>query len=130
MFACYFFPGLFFILFSHCCSFMVVWGLGLWGWGLGLVFCGWVFQLMGFGACGLRPSWFFGFGALQYKHGRINLGNKIMLFEHPTCSLKIPCASSQRVADSGGMGVGRGGLSTMGASTSTLERITLSALKA
>ena len=31
--AVYFFPGLFFILFSHFCSFMVVWG-----WGLGLDF--------------------------------------------------------------------------------------------
>ena len=31
----YFFPGLFFWLFSYFCSFMVVWGLGFWGWGLG-----------------------------------------------------------------------------------------------
>ena len=26
---CNFFPGLFFILFSHFCSFMVVWGFGV-----------------------------------------------------------------------------------------------------
>ena len=50
----YFFPGLFFIIFSYFGSFMVVWGLGFWGWG---------FQLMGFGACGVGPS-FFWVGAL------------------------------------------------------------------
>ena len=44
------------------------------------------------------------------------------MFAHPTCSLKIPSASSQ------GMGIGFG-LDTMVASTGTLERITLSALK-
>ena len=38
----YFVPGLFFILFSLFCSFMVVW-----------VFESWSFQLMGFGACGV-----------------------------------------------------------------------------
>ena len=37
-----FFPGLFFIIFSYFGSFMVVWGLGFWVWGL---WCGafWVF---------------------------------------------------------------------------------------
>ena len=56
--ALYFFPVLYFILFTHVCSFMVVLGLGFWGWGLGLGFWGWDFQLMGFGACGVGPSWF------------------------------------------------------------------------
>ena len=39
----YFFPGLFFIIFSYFGSFMVVWGLGLWIWGLILGFWGWAF---------------------------------------------------------------------------------------
>ena len=52
-----FFPGLFFIIFSYFGSFMVVWG-----WGLILSFWGWGFQLMGFGACGVGPSGFFGLG--------------------------------------------------------------------
>ena len=60
--ALFFFSGLFFILSSQICSFMVAWGLGFWGWGLGLGIWGWDFQLMGFGACGVRPSGFFGFG--------------------------------------------------------------------
>ena len=58
----YFFPGLFFLIFSYFCSFMVVWGLGFWGWRLILGFWGWGFYLMGFGACGVGPSGFFGFG--------------------------------------------------------------------
>ena len=33
----YFFPGLFIILFSHFCSFTVVWGLRFWRWGLGWI---------------------------------------------------------------------------------------------
>ena len=41
---------------------MVVWGLGFWGLGLIFVFCGYGFQLMGFGACGVEPSGFFGLG--------------------------------------------------------------------
>ena len=53
----FFFPGLFFIMFSYFGSFMVVWGWvlisGFWGWG---------FHLMGFGACGVWPSGFFGLG--------------------------------------------------------------------
>ena len=62
---CYiFFPGLFFTIFSYFGSFMVVWGLGFWGWGLILGFWGWGFQLMGFGACGVGPSGFFWVGAL------------------------------------------------------------------
>ena len=39
----YFFPGLFFKIFSYFGSFMVVWGLGFWGWGLILGFWGWGF---------------------------------------------------------------------------------------
>ena len=58
----FFFPGLFFIIFSYFGSFMVVWGLGFWGWGLILGIWGWGFQLMGFGACGVGPSGFFGLG--------------------------------------------------------------------
>ena len=57
-----FFPGLFFIFFSYFGSFLVVWGLGFWGWGLLLGFWGWGFQLVGFGACGVGPSGFFGLG--------------------------------------------------------------------
>ena len=56
------FPGLFLIIFSYFGSFMMVWGLGFWGWGLILGFLGWGFQLMGFGACGVGPSGFFGLG--------------------------------------------------------------------
>ena len=55
----YFFLGLFFILFSHFSSFMVVWGLGFQGWGTGLGY--WGFQLIRFGACSvglLLPSAF------------------------------------------------------------------------
>ena len=40
-------------------------------WGLG--FCGWGFQLMGFGACGVGLSGVFGRGSL-YKHKGITLG--------------------------------------------------------
>ena len=58
--AIFFFPGLFFILFSYFGSFMVVWGLGFWCWGLILGFWGWGFQFMGFGACGVGPSVFLG----------------------------------------------------------------------
>ena len=50
--AIFFFPGLFFIIFTYFCSFMVVWGLGFWGWGLVLGVWGGGFQLVGFGACG------------------------------------------------------------------------------
>ena len=48
----------FILLFSH------LWWLGFWGWGLELGFFGWGFQLMGFGACGVGPSGFFGVRAL------------------------------------------------------------------
>ena len=41
---------------------MIVWGLGFWGWVLILGFWGWGFQLMGFWACGVGPSEFFGLG--------------------------------------------------------------------
>ena len=57
--AIFFFPGLFFKIFSYFCSFMVVWGFGV---GVLLSFWGWGFHLMGFGACGVGPSGFFGFG--------------------------------------------------------------------
>ena len=60
--AIFFSPGLFFIIFSYFGSFMVVWGFGFWGSELILGFRGWGFQLMGFGACGIRPSRFFGLG--------------------------------------------------------------------
>ena len=43
---------------------MVIWGLRPRGWGLGLGFWGWGFQLMGFGASGVGPSGVFGVGAL------------------------------------------------------------------
>ena len=55
-----FFPGLFFVIFSYFSSFIVVWDLGFWGWGLRLGFRGWGFQLMGFWACGVVPYGFFG----------------------------------------------------------------------
>ena len=64
LFTYIFFPELFFIIFPHFCSFMVVWGLGFWGCDLELGFYGWGFQLMGFGECGVGPSWFFGVGAI------------------------------------------------------------------
>ena len=35
-----------------------------WGWGLELGLWGWGFLMMGFGTCGVGPSWFFGVGAL------------------------------------------------------------------
>ena len=62
--AIFFLPELFFIRFSLLCPFMVVWGLGFWGCDLELGFYGWGFQLIGFGECGVEPSWFFGVGAL------------------------------------------------------------------
>ena len=40
----YFLPGIFFILFSLFFSFMVVWELRFWGWGLELGFRGWGFS--------------------------------------------------------------------------------------
>ena len=59
--------------FSRIWSFMVVWG-----WDLGLGFWAWVFQLMGFGTCGVGSSSFFfeGWGSL-YKYRRKNLGKKL-----------------------------------------------------
>ena len=51
----YFFPGFVLYIFSHFCSFMVIWGLGFWGWGHGLGLWGSGFQLMGFWACCVRP---------------------------------------------------------------------------
>ena len=50
----YIFPRVCRYTFSHFCSFMVIWrlGLGLGGWG-------WGFQLMGFGAFGVGSSGFF-----------------------------------------------------------------------
>ena len=61
--AIFFFPGLFLIIFSYFGSFMVVWGLGLWGWGhiLGI----WV---GGFSLWGLGPVvW----GLLDFGLGQI-----------------------------------------------------------
>ena len=43
----------FFLIFAH------YGGLGFWGLGHGLGIWGWGFQLMGIGACGVRPSGFF-----------------------------------------------------------------------
>ena len=45
------------MLTSHFCSFMVVWG-----WGLGLGFMGWGFQLMGSGTGGIGPPGVLGLG--------------------------------------------------------------------
>ena len=60
----HFIPRLFFLYFFLIfCSFMLVWGLRFWVWGIGVGFWGWGFQLIGFGACGARPSGFFGVGA-------------------------------------------------------------------
>ena len=42
-------------------SFLLISGrLGFWGWDLRSGFCGWGFQLIGFGACGVGPSGFLG----------------------------------------------------------------------
>ena len=69
-----FFPGLCLILFSHFCSFMVVWGFGAW---------------IGFEGIGLSVDWAFGLccGAVWvvlgwgflYKRRRITLGKNIIL---------------------------------------------------
>ena len=48
-------------------SFLLIYddlGFGFWGWGLGSVFWGCSFQFMGFGACNVGLSGFFGVGAL------------------------------------------------------------------
>ena len=45
--ALFYFPGFIFHIFFHFSSFMVVWRLLFWGWGL---------QLMGFWACCVRQS--------------------------------------------------------------------------
>ena len=76
--AIFFFPGLFFLIFSYFCSFMVVWGFGV-----GVLY--WVFGV--FSWWGLGPVvWgllgFLGLGSL-YKHKRINLGKKIVRFWKP-----------------------------------------------
>ena len=42
----YYFPELFFVLFSQFCSVMMVWGLEFWVWDLGFVFLGSGFQLI------------------------------------------------------------------------------------
>ena len=78
---CNFFPGLFFILFSHFCSFMAVWGLGFWGCGLGLGFWAWGFQLIGFGPCGVGPSVVLSGRGSLYKHRGITLGKTLWLAE-------------------------------------------------
>ena len=57
-----FFPRDIFFTFFHFGSFMVVWCWSLWGSGIELGFWGWGFQLIGFGACDVGPSGFFGFG--------------------------------------------------------------------
>ena len=63
--ALYFFPG---VILSTFFLFLLIYGglgLGFKGWRLLLGFWGWGFQLMGFGACGVEPSGFFGYGALH-----------------------------------------------------------------
>ena len=74
----YFSRRVFYILFSHFCSIMGIWGLGFWGWGLGLGF--WVrgFQLMWFGPVLRGHLDSLGLGSL-YKHRRISLGKKLCL---------------------------------------------------
>ena len=64
-------------------------------------------------------------------HFRFGCGVQIILarsLHTPHAVLRSPSASSQKVADFGGPGYGCG-LSTMCASTCSLERITLSTLK-
>ena len=46
----------FFLIFAH------LWWFGVLGLGSYIGFLGWGFQLMGFGACGVGPSGFFGLG--------------------------------------------------------------------
>ena len=53
----YIFPRV--ILYKIYLILLIYGGLGSWGWGLRLGFWVWDFQLMGFGACGVRP---FGLG--------------------------------------------------------------------
>ena len=55
-----FFPRV--ILYNCFLLLLIYGGLGFWGLGLISGFWGWGFQLMGFGACGVGPSGFFGFG--------------------------------------------------------------------
>ena len=55
-----FFPRV--ILYNFFLFWLIFGGLGFWGWGLILGFWGWDFQLMGFGACGVGLSGFFGLG--------------------------------------------------------------------
>ena len=78
----YFFPGLFFILFSNFGSFMVILvGLGSWIRFVGLGFSfDWIWGLW------CRAFWvFWGLGSL-YKHRRITLGIKLCV--HPTATVK------------------------------------------
>ena len=79
LFALYFFPRV--ILYNFFLLLLIYGGLGFWGWGLILGFWGWGFQLMGFGACGVGLSGFFGLGSL-YKHKRITLGKKMVPYSH------------------------------------------------
>ena len=53
------------ILYTFFSNLLIYGGLGFRGWGLGLGFWGWGSQLMGFGACGVGPSGFFGVGAFS-----------------------------------------------------------------
>ena len=56
----YIFPRV--ILYNIILFLLIYGGSGLWGLGLILGFWGWGFQLIGFGACGVGPSGFFGLG--------------------------------------------------------------------
>ena len=58
----YFFPRFILYYFFLILLFYGGLGFGFWGWALILGFWGWGSQLMGFGACGVGPSGFFGLG--------------------------------------------------------------------
>ena len=75
----YFFQGYslyFFLIFAH--LWWGLWWFRVSGWGIGLGFCGWFFQLMGFGGLWCGAFWvFWGWGFL-YKHKRITLGKMVL----------------------------------------------------
>ena len=78
-----FFPGLFFLIFSYFCSFLVVWGFGV-----GVLF--WVFGVGVFSWWGLGPVvqgllGLFGWGSL-YKHKIITLEKEMVQFCRPSSS--------------------------------------------
>ena len=64
VFSLYFFPGLFFTIFSYFCSFMVVWGLGFLGWGSYIGFLRYGCSVIGIWGLRCGAFWVFGNGAL------------------------------------------------------------------